>query len=452
MMPRPVIVPLFLTCLRDPTPIERARARTMGQTARRYRRIASGALGAVAMLATAAQPQVPATPQGSPPTQESPTTPGIAESAPRDHEVHQSGFARSVRVASELLATHRTELEAPGVSAAVAIDGKLIWSEAQGYANLEARTPLLRSTPLRIGSTSKALTSAALGILVEAGTLDLDSPIQRYVPTFPEKTHPITARQLASHRAGIRHYDPQTGDYWNRQRYADVTAALGAFANDPLLFPPGSAYHYSTYGYTLLSAAIEGASEQDFLSFMQTAVFAPAGMTHTGAESSDTESSRRLAASASRFYVHSSFTGGIAEPPPVDHSVKWAGGGFFSTSLDLARFGVALLEGDLLAPETFRLLTTPTLLPAGPGAPRAQSVYALGWRSQEQPLPASSRSVRTIHHGGTALGATSFLVLMPDERLVIAVNRNLHAESFGPFSTLALRLAEVFLGEDDDVN
>lgn len=364
-----------------------------------------------------------------------------ADAPPQDREIHQPDAARAARAASEVLAAFRASSAAPGLSAAVAVDGKMMWSESQGYASLADQTPLLRSTPLRIGSTSKALTSAGLGKLVETGKLDLDEPIQRYVPTFPEKAHPITARQLASHRAGIRHYDQASGEYWSRERYKNVVAALAVFADDPLLFTPGSAYHYSTYGYTLLSAAIEGSAGQDFLAFMHAAVFDPAGMPNTGAEASG-----RTPPGASRFYVRSPWTGGITEAQPVDNSVKWAGGGFLSTSVDLVRFGIALLDDTLLTPETFRLLTTPHPLPGGQAS---EAIYALGWRHTAQALPASGWVVRTIHHGGTALGATSFLVLMPEERLVIAVNSNLHADGFAELAELTLRLAEIFLTPDD---
>ena len=78
--------------------------------------------------------------------------------------------------------------------------------EGFGWADLEQRVPVTPLTRFRIGSVSKPLTAAALGLLVERGELDLDAPVQEYVPDFPTKRWPITTRQVAGHVAGIRHY------------------------------------------------------------------------------------------------------------------------------------------------------------------------------------------------------------------------------------------------------
>lgn len=116
--------------------------------------------------------------------------------------------------------------------------------------------PVTAETRFRIGSVSKALTSVAVGRLLQDGRLDLDSPVQRYVPGFPAKRYPITVRQVAGHLAGIRHYFP--GEFENREHYPTITQGLAIFAADSLLFEPGTAFAYSSYGYNLLGAVIEG--------------------------------------------------------------------------------------------------------------------------------------------------------------------------------------------------
>lgn len=127
----------------------------------------------------------------------------------------------------------------PGASVAVARGSEILWSEAFGLADLEHRVPVTRATKFRVGSISKALTSVALARLWEAGRLDLDAPVQRYVPSFPDKGYPITSRQLAGHLSGLPHYT--AADIVNRTRYPTVTAALDKFQDRPLLFPPGAA-------------------------------------------------------------------------------------------------------------------------------------------------------------------------------------------------------------------
>src|SRR5579883_1591101 len=116
----------------------------------------------------------------------------------------------------------------PGLAIAVAIDGRIVYEEGFGFADLEQRVPVWPSTKFRIGSVSKPLTAVGLMRLVEAGKLDLDAPVQKYVPQFPDKGSPITARMLAGHLAGIRHY---RGDEMKiRDHYMSVVDGLKVFS------------------------------------------------------------------------------------------------------------------------------------------------------------------------------------------------------------------------------
>lgn len=167
----------------------------------------------------------------------------------------------------------------PGLAMAVAVDGKIVYSEGFGFADLEERVPVWPTTKFRIGSISKPLTAVGLMELVQSGKLDLDARIQKYVPSFPDKGAVITVCMVAGHLGGIRHY--QGDEFTIQKHYANVTEGLAIFKNDPFVAPPGTKYNYSSYGFNLLSAAIESASGQDFLSYMQANVFAPIGLVHT---------------------------------------------------------------------------------------------------------------------------------------------------------------------------
>ena len=99
----------------------------------------------------------------------------------------------------------------PGGVVAVMKDGALVWNEGVGYADVENAIPCRPNTPMRIASISKPLTAVALLQLWQKGLVDLDAPVQKYVPEFPEKEYKgekvvITTRQLLSHMAGVRHY------------------------------------------------------------------------------------------------------------------------------------------------------------------------------------------------------------------------------------------------------
>lgn len=156
----------------------------------------------------------------------------------------------------------------PGMSIAVAVYAKLVWAEGFGFADIEQCVPVVPKTKFRIGSTSKPLTAAGAALLYEQGRLDLDAPIQQYVPTFPDKGYVITTRELLGHLGGIRGYNDEENSKLDRDAYRSVSESLNRFKDDPLAAPPGSKWIYSTYGYVLVSAAIEKASGQDFLSFM----------------------------------------------------------------------------------------------------------------------------------------------------------------------------------------
>ncbi len=295
----------------------------------------------------------------------------------------------------------------PGLAAAVLVDGRIVWSEGFGYADLENRVPVTPLTKMRIGSVSKPLTSVALGKLVEEGKLDLDAPVQRYVPSFPEKRYPITTRQAAGHLAGIRHY--RGDEFLSHVRYASVLDGLTIFADDSLLFEPGTDYAYSSYGWNLVSAVVEGAAGVPFLRYMREAVFEPMGLRHTVAGHTDS-----LIAYRTRFYARSG-DGRILNAPYVDNSHKWAGGGFLSTAEDLVRFGDALLRGTALRPETVALLFASLETADG-----RKTNYGLGWRTGTD-----AEGRRTVGHSGGSIGGTTRFVIYPDDRVVVALICNL---------------------------
>jgi len=327
----------------------------------------------------------------------------------------------------------------PGLSIAVGHHGQQVWLEAFGVSDLAQGTPLTTSSVFPLGSTSKALTSLALGKLVEEKKLDLDAPIQTYVPYFPQKQHRITARLLAGHLSGLRDYDMQAGEYHNTRVFSSVREAVGVFQDSPLLFEPGTKHAYSAYNFVLLSAAIEGASGEDFLTFMKTRVFTPLGLTRTGLD-------RRPAEMPGLVTCYLAGFGGVPVPTnPLNVSNKWAAGGFVSTPSELVRVGNALLRGEIVRPETFALLTTPQKLKNGEDS---GAHYGLGWRSGKEKLPVSGREVQAVHHGGTAHGAMSFFVLFPEHGLVVSLHTNLLVQPFTDFSKEAFYIADLFLGAE----
>jgi len=291
----------------------------------------------------------------------------------------------------------------PGLSVAVAVDGRIVYSEGFGYADLEQRVAAWPTTKFRIGSVSKSLTAVGLVQLVEQGKFDLDAPIQKYVPAFPDKGAVITTRMVAGHLAGIRHY--KDDEFTISKHYDKVAEGLKIFADDPLVSPPGKEFHYSSYGFNLVSAAMESASGENFLPYMHEHVFEPLGLRNT-LEDQPAE----IIAERARFYDKPKDQP-EENAPYVDNSYKWAGGGFLSTSDDLVRFGSALLQPGFLKPESLRLLFTSQKTTEG-----KETGYGMGWF-----VGKSKSGQRIFQHSGGSVGGSSQLILYPDAHVVVAM-------------------------------
>jgi serine beta-lactamase-like protein LACTB, mitochondrial len=310
----------------------------------------------------------------------------------------------------------------PGFSVAVASDGQIVWAQAYGYADLEQQIRCDTQTQFRIGSVSKPLTAAGLMRLQQGGKLDLDAEIQKYVPSFPVKKWPISLRQLGGHLAGIRHYRGM--EFMSTKHYDDGLDGLEIFAADPLLHKPGSKFKYSSYGWNLISAAMQEASGTDFLRTMRDEVFRPLDLQQTVPDQVGVDLPHR-----SNFYVS---TLGVHLPAPmVDNSYKWAGGGFLSTPSDLVRFGLALMQPHFLHADSLQILYTEQTTDSG-----KPTGYGLGWSLSQHP-----EYGRVWSHSGGSVGGVTQLRLYPDLPLVVAVTIN---NSEGPAQSMAMDLVRSF--------
>ncbi|XP_078056343.1 LOW QUALITY PROTEIN: serine beta-lactamase-like protein LACTB, mitochondrial [Mustelus asterias] len=429
----------------------------------------------------------------------------------REEEQRESSeeLAAAKKRGRDLLQRVKDEVGAPGIVVGVAVDGKEVWSEGLGYADVENRVLCNAETVVRIGSISKPFTMAAIAKLWEDGKLDFDVPVQKYVPEFPEKEHEgvkvtITPRQLMSHLSGIRHYEKdvkkvqeqkqkdkrlvkdeveskasgQSGkdkkpaekqketsensemgrerdsrkqdkhpksekggnedsgknkkapqiksefnheEYYIKEKFQSVSTSLQLFENDPLIFKPGSQFLYSTHAWTLLSAVVEGASEQNFLQVMKK-MFRDLDMLSTVPDEYEP-----IIYNRSRYYVYSK-KGRLVNCPYVDLSYKWAGGGFLSTVCDLLRFGNAMLYSyqaewlknghRTLLPGYLRLATMGMIWNPVDRTELSwdrEGRYAMGWGVVEQGQECGQcrRRRHYLTHTGGAVGASSVLLILP---------------------------------------
>ncbi|XP_073688186.1 serine beta-lactamase-like protein LACTB, mitochondrial isoform X2 [Garra rufa] len=334
-------------------------------------------------------------------------------------------YTAAIETSRDLLQRIKDEVGAPGMVIGVSVDGSHVWYEGVGYSDLENRVHCGPDTVMRIASISKPLTAAAVARLWEDGKIDLDAPVQKYVPEFPQKQYEgqnvtITPRMLLSHLSGIRHYEkdgnkvredkekakrllkptekkeekgseenkekPKSQDisakskeakggrkkkefeqeeYYLKDSFENVIQALDLFKDDPLIFKPGTTFLYSTHAYTLLSAVVERVAGQRFLDHMMR-MFRELGMLNTVPDENDP-----IIYNRSRFYRLNK-KGRVVNCPYVDNSYKWAGGGFLSTVGDLLLFGNALLYSYQMA----ELNNTDGLLPGFLRPHTAKAIWA----------------------------------------------------------------------------
>ena len=341
--------------------------------------------------------------------------------ANKDNRVVASGLQQDF--SNDVLAALRGSREKaglPSMSAAIAFDGNLQWAAATGFANIENNEYATVRSRYRTGSVAKPLTAVALLRLVDAGKIELDKPILNYLTGLPVALQPLTANQLGSHRAGVRHYSriPQWWMGWHENysthEYPNVADGLAMFVDDDLRFEPGAGFQYSTFGYSLLARIMEGASGKSFTALLDESVFRPSGMMDTAVDIS------MLMTGRVAFYEAGN--GRYTPSYPINSSYKIAGGGLVSTPSDLVRVGTALLGDDFVSAEAKKSLFTPLALANGSMNPEN---YAIGWRIDTSlRLLGEKHPTQIFHHGGTQQGAAAFLMLLPEHGISIAVMSN----------------------------
>lgn len=299
----------------------------------------------------------------------------------------------------------------PGISAAAVLDGKPVWSQGFGVADMENFVPATSSTLYRLGSISKPITAVAAMQLWERGKLDLDAPVQKYCPAFPQKEAPITTRQLLAHLGGVRHYHPDAkGDVPDdsARHFASMEESLQLFENDPLVARPGTEFHYSTYGYTLIGCVLEAAASQKYMDYVHNNVLVPAGMYETQADNFFAVIQHRT-----RWY-HQDKSGVVRNAGVLDSSYKIPGGGLISSASDMAKFAAAMLADSLVKPATRELMWAEQHTAGG-----KSTRYGLGWGIGDK------FGLHLVAHDGGQQGTSTAMILAPQRRAAILVLCNM---------------------------
>jgi len=315
----------------------------------------------------------------------------------------------------------------PGISVAVVQNGDLVWSEGFGMADLENFVPASSATLYRLGSISKPITATAILQLSERGKLDLDAEVQKYCPAFPKKEWPITTRELLGHLGGIRHYSHDgKGDIPedSAKHFASMEESLKIFAADPLVAKPGTKFHYSTYGYTVLGCVLEGASGEKYVNYVKEHIFDPAGM-----EETRDDNFFAIVPHRTRWY-HKDSSGVVQNAGVLDSSYKIPGGGLIASADDMARFEIAMLANKLVKPATREMMWTPQKPADG-----SKDDYGLGWGTLKK------YGLKLVGHDGSQQGASTSIALAPQKRAGVVVLANMDDVDAVELSEQVLKIA-----------
>lgn len=340
-------------------------------------------------------------------------------------EPRAESFQRAISRSREVLGSAVRAGAAPGAAVAVAWGGRIVWSEAFGVSDIASGAPATPRTLYGIGSISKGLTLAAALALADQGKLDLDAPVERYLPDFPHAGAGVTIRRIGAHQSGIAdsfaHHH-----YLSTARFPTVDSAYRLIAAEPMVRRPGTRTEYATGLFTIIGRVLERAANMTYLEVMRRLVLGPAGMGATVPNDP-----RRRPAEQATFYVRHP-GGGFGPAPAADPSFKLPGAGFLSTAEDLARFGAALLGPGMLSEGSRREIFTAVRLADGTPTP-----YALGFQALEE----DGRRVMLQPGGGP--GIAGWLAVYPDDGVALAILSNATGAPLG--DTVRRSVAAAFL-------
>src|ERR1051326_7448469 len=339
-------------------------------------------------------------------------------------------YADKLRTFEEFVRQQMAKNKIPGLTVGF-IKDDYIWVRGFGYADIENKTLATPDSAYRFASVQKSMTAAAILQLVEQHKINLYAEVHTYVPYFPKKKYPITVRQLLYHVSGIPHYVNRNLEQHIKE-HKTTREAIAIFQNFDLIAEPGTKFSYSSYGYNLLGAVIEGASKQSYADYMREHIWQPLRM-------KDTRMDDPLDLIPNRVRGYQIVNSELKNSEFIDVSSRFATGDTRGTVTDLLRFMKGLNDGKILSPKSVDLMYAPTRTRDGniSGFPNTAG-YAMGWN-----LVPQSDGLVVINDGGQQETRT-FILNFPAKKFALAVAQNLERDDDG---AIIFRLYELVLNE-----
>lgn len=299
-------------------------------------------------------------------------------------------------------------------SVLVVRDGEIIISKGYGFADIAHNVHNTPQTAFRIGSVSKQFTAMAILQLYDKELLDINDPISKYIPYYPNGEK-ITIHNLLNHTSGI----PNLTDFEGFQNYMkidhEIDEILEYFMNKPLEFDPGEQFKYSNSGYIVLSKIIEVVSEQPFKTYISENIFQPLDMQNSGLDDYYT-----IIPGMAEGYIF--WDGNYRYDEYVSMTIPLGGGGLYSSAEDLYKWDRALYESDILSDSSKNLMFSKSVIQ---DSSDTTTYYGYGWGISKE-----DGKTKYSHSGGIE-GFLSYIGRYPDDDLTIIILANNILTSLG---------------------
>ncbi|NQY28917.1 MAG: beta-lactamase family protein [Flavobacteriaceae bacterium] len=310
------------------------------------------------------------------------------------------GFKKADRVLKKLVRKKKV----PGIAITITKNGETQFSKGYGYADLDRELLVNPATTIfRVGSVSKPISATGLAKMVAKNQLKLSDSIYDCVSYFPKKEYGFTIRQLGGHLAGIRSY--KDNEFMNNKPLT-IKEGVSLFENDTLLFQPGKGYSYTSYSWNLLSLVMQEVAQKPFEDIINDEVLVPLGLKNTFPDKQQELVGKAICYLKKRKRK-------FIEATPVHNFFKLAGGGYLSTSEDIAKLGNAYLTDEFLSDEVKDKFTTSQKIK------EELTYYGVGWQASYD-----HKNRPYFGHIGNGLGGYGIFYVYPKENIVVSILMN----------------------------
>jgi CubicO group peptidase (beta-lactamase class C family) len=322
--------------------------------------------------------------------------------------------------------------DAPGITALVAKDGKVIYKNAFGLANLELQVPMNPENVFELGSITKQFTAVAILMLQEQGKLSVQDPITKFFPDYPTDGNEITVHHLLNHTSGIKSYTGMQSFQANARKDMSPTEIIDFFKNEPMDFKTGEQWLYNNSGYIILGAIIEKVANMSYADYIEKNIFKPLGMRHSYYGS-------KTALIPNRAWGYQPTESGWRNADYLSMSLPYAAGSLMSNVEDMLIWQEALNDEKLLPKDKLAAAFVNTKLNNG-----KPTYYGYGWQVNE------INNSPTVEHGGGIFGYNTYGIYLPKEDVYVIALCNSNGNS--P-TEVAIKMAAMAIGKPypDDV-